>query len=252
MKLRWLLALGLAVVLAGPAFGQEAAPADTALASPPAAAIAAPAPPVNVRAVDKPNDHGHAVVLTWDLSADDGGGAGSVLGYEMYRWVPYLVDTLATIRTAAEAVRTQIAEGGGGLGHRRDSLREAYLETVDRLRAAYAGYPAGGEFRTWDGAVAPAGTRTFTHTGNKDEWDDAFVPDHTDFYYRVDAVTADPLVRASSAVVGPVQSAGQWFNTGKVAVLIAVLLFGALIVILVDRARRGADLYVRPLAGIEA
>jgi hypothetical protein len=57
---------------------EEQAMADTT--GPPA-----PAPPTNVRVVDRPNDDGHGVIVKWDMSADDGAGMDNVLGYEVYR-----------------------------------------------------------------------------------------------------------------------------------------------------------------------
>ncbi len=43
----------------------------------------------------------------------------------------------------------------------------------------------------------------------------------------------------------------NWFNTDKSATLIASLLFGLLVFIFVHLARRGKDLYIRPIAGID-
>jgi hypothetical protein len=65
-------------------------------------------------------------------------------------------------------------------------------------------------------------------------------------------VTADSTVRSVPVTVGPVQSAGEWIHTGKIPVLIFVLVFFVLTVTFVQIAKKGADLYVRPLAGIEA
>ncbi len=133
-----------------------------------------------------------------------------------------------------------------------DSLRDLYLRLMDRLPAAYEQYPENGEMRTWEGAVAPSGATRFRHAGTKDEWSDKYLPSNTDLYYRLDAVTADTDARASTPIVGPVQAQGEWFNDGRLPVLVAVLVFGFLIFYFVNRARAGADLYVRPLAGIEA
>lgn len=96
------------------------------------------------------------------------------------------------------------------------------------------------------------GEMFFANTGNKEPGSPDFIPDFTDFYYRVDAVTSDSTVRRSSVVVGPVQSSGQWFNSGRKPVLVAVLVFCLLTVLFVTRAKRGTDLFVRPLSGIEA
>jgi hypothetical protein len=43
------------------------------------------AAPTNVKVTDKPDDNGHGVIVSWDLSADDGGGQDIVVAYEIYR-----------------------------------------------------------------------------------------------------------------------------------------------------------------------
>ncbi len=42
----------------------------------------------------------------------------------------------------------------------------------------------------------------------------------------------------------------NWFDTEKLPMLIATLLFGALVFIMIGKARKGEDLYIRPIAGI--
>lgn len=98
----------------------------------------------------------------------------------------------------------------------------------------------------------PQGSEKYDNTGSKDPASPNFIPDLTDFYYRVDAITVDSAIRGESVVVGPVQSSGQWFNTGRKPVFVSVLVMIALVLYFVYRARRGDELYVRPLAGIEA
>lgn len=44
-----------------------------------------PVPPTNVIAKDIPNDKGGAISISWERSADDGGGAKNVTGYEILR-----------------------------------------------------------------------------------------------------------------------------------------------------------------------
>lgn len=96
-----------------------------------------------------------------------------------------------------------------------------------------------------------AGTDSLVNRGSRSSTAEDHIPDRVDFYYRVDAVTSDSL-RSASEVIGPVQSYGQWFNGGRTTVAIFVLLFMLLTVWFVNRARKGAELFVRPLAGIEA
>jgi hypothetical protein len=73
-----LAALLLIVAFAcGAVSAQEAMPDTT---GPPL-----PAPPTNVRVMDKPDDTGHGLIVMWDLSADDGAGLDNVVAYEVYR-----------------------------------------------------------------------------------------------------------------------------------------------------------------------
>ncbi len=105
----------------------------------------------------------------------------------------------------------------------------------------------------WDSInVAGSGDALYDHIGPRHEGDSGYFPDHTDMYYRVDVLTADPGVAVSSGVVGPVQSRGQWFNTARTVVFLFMIAFCGLVIWFVTHARRGKDLYVRPLAGIEA
>ncbi|MEE8576069.1 MAG: hypothetical protein V3T31_02330, partial [candidate division Zixibacteria bacterium] len=76
------------------------------------AAVQVPAPvPASVTALaaeDKPNDHGHAIDLSWQLSADDislEDGAQTVLQYEVFNWVPYYFDTLTYMREQFQLAR---------------------------------------------------------------------------------------------------------------------------------------------------
>jgi hypothetical protein len=212
-----------------------------------------PAPVSGLKAFDTDNDHGHAITVQWLLSPDDGAGKKSVISYEVFRWVPNLSYQLDTVRHQLEQVTAEMAsaeESTTEMEHRQDSLQARFDEMLGRIGGAYAGYPNAGSWR-YLGKV-PTGATAYSDVGGKDSEKDDFLPDYTDFRYRVEAVTADSALRASSAVVGPVQSSGQWFNTGRFAVFFAVLIFGSLTLFFVTKARRGADLYVRPLAGIEA
>lgn len=129
-------------------------------------------------------------------------------------------------------------------------LKDRFEAALGLLSAAHAAYPENGSWRSI-GKVA-SGVATYTNTGAKDESANDFYPDHTDLYYQVVALTADEAVASEPVVFGPVQSYGQWFHTGKIPVLIFVLVFFGLTVTFVEVAKKGVDLYVRPLAGIEA
>lgn len=201
MTLRRLLMVVAVVLVAAVAHGQtdtaltDTTAVDTTLAAS-ANQVAPPAPVTNLTAKDVPDDHGHAISLSWDLSADDGAGTSSVVAY--------------LIRHAKSP--------------------DGPFDSVGNV---------------------PAGQGSFSHTGAKERDSREYLPDHTDLYYRVDALTATGQ-STPSEVAGPVQSTGQWYNFGRTPVLIAVLIFGLLTLYFLSRAKRGADLYVRPLGGIEA
>jgi len=100
------------------------------------------------------------------------------------------------------------------------------------------------------GIVTSGGT-SYNDSGVKESDSPDYFPRDHDFYYKIVATTADGS-EAESEVFGPVRAVGQWFNARKWPVLIAVGLFTAFTLAFITLARRGKDLYVRPLAGIEA
>lgn len=100
--------------------------------------------------------------------------------------------------------------------------------------------------------LVPAGATSFENSSSIDSGGSGFISDNSAYYYRVNALTSDSTVFSSSETVGPVHSYGQWFNKGLFPVLYAVIIFTALTLIYVFAAKKGKELYVRPLAGIEA
>lgn len=79
------------------------------------------------------------------------------------------------------------------------------------------------------------------------------------FYYRVDAFLQyldsagnKQRVLSQSAVVGPVISSAQWFNTDRAICFVLVLFVSGSIVMFINKAKRGGTLYVRKIAGIDA
>lgn len=233
--------------------------ADTTADTTAAGTIAVPAPVTNLTAKDVDDDHGHAIRLTWTPSADDGAGAHSVTGYRVYRWYPYLMDSLvANQKEIKELQEFNPKDTVGPLAgltenqvrSRLRAARKRHSEILKGLPAAHAQYPEHGAWRSIGKAVP--GDSSYVNTGSKDRLSSDYLPDFTDMYYRVDALTKDTSVVSPSKVVGPVQASGQWFNGGRWPVLWAVIIFGILTVVFVQRARGGAELYVRPLGGIEA
>jgi hypothetical protein len=265
---------------------EDTVPADSVQVD----SIPPPAPVSNLTAQDGKNDHGHSIILQWELSVDDGAGQNSVLTYEIFRWVPFFMDTLQLIRGSLEQTEAYIAELKVFLPrakkrlkvHEKGELGEGFTDSVsfytdtiaagerllpgyqellnqlhtrrdlaiDMIPQAHKSYPEQGEWRKI--GTAFSGQVSFEDVGVKERESHDYMADYTDYYYRVDAVTVDPAIRSSSEIVGPVQSYGQMFNTGRIPVFIAVIVFGFLTLFFVTKAKKGAELYVRPLAGIEA
>jgi len=69
------------------------------------------------------------------------------------------------------------------------------------------------------------------------------------YYYRV--VATDGTVRASSEVAGPVVCSPQWFSRNRVNVMVAVIGFIAAIVYFVQAAKKGKELFIRRMAGLD-
>ncbi len=82
------------------------------------------------------------------------------------------------------------------------------------------------------------------------EYRDGDAPEGELVYYRVSA-TDDVGAESPSETSAPTQAVPQWFNKERINVLIAVFSFVAAIVYFVVSARRGKDLFIRRLAGLD-
>ncbi len=120
------------------------------------------------------------------------------------------------------------------------------------LFAAYVVYrrPAGGSDEEWmNVGVMPVGEGT--------QFVDGYDPDFPvnigeSYEYRVSALYLDETEVMGAPVVAQEVASGQWFHQGKVRVLVACLIFLGLIFYFFSRAKMGATMYLRPIAGIEA
>ncbi len=189
-----------------------------------------PAPVTDVKLYDKDNDHGHAVVVEWVISKNDSVGINTnpVLGYQIFR---------ARSKEGPFQLRGQAASGDTKYTDAGSKDRESLDYMPDHTDYFY---------------------KIRTNAVN-------YLPGHQDFYYKIASITDDPAVYNETAplkldesaytdspVYGPIQSYGQWFNTDRWMVLVFVIGFMAITVYMIGKARRGAKLFVRRLAGIEA
>ena len=74
--------------------------------------------------------------------------------------------------------------------------------------------------------------------------------DGREYTYRV-AALREPE-RASSAPSAPARSRPQWFDSGALVLLIGVIVFCAIILHFVNEARKGKQLFIRKISGLDA
>ena len=71
------------------------------------------------------------------------------------------------------------------------------------------------------------------------------------YYYIVQAIDATGNL-ANSEIVGPVKATGEWFHLGKKFIMAALILFSGIVIYYIYRSRRGKEMYVRRISGLEA
>ena len=80
---------------------------------------------------------------------------------------------------------------------------------------------------------------------------DTLLRNKKDYYYRVDVV-GKLGTRGSSNIAGPAIAKPQWFNTNRLAVLVFALIYGGLVILYIEFAKRDRGMFVRRIAGLDA
>lgn len=80
---------------------------------------------------------------------------------------------------------------------------------------------------------------------------DEEVENNKEYYYRVDVVGAFQ-VSASSEIAAPVIAKPQWFNRNRLAVLVFAAVYGILVILYIEFAKRTSGMFVRRIAGLDA
>jgi len=80
--------------------------------------------------------------------------------------------------------------------------------------------------------------------------DESKVENDVGYYYQV--VTKDVSSETPSTVFGPVQAKVQWFNLGRLNTLIVTAIYIALLLYFILRAKKGTNLFIRRIAGLDA
>lgn len=100
---------------------------------------------------------------------------------------------------------------------------------------------AGGEYVKVADVDAGREAYSFTDTG---------VEDGVQYYYKIRVKAAK--VATDTAPAGPVQAKVQWFNLGRLNMLVASILLSAFVLYYIGQARAGKELFIRRIAGLEA
>jgi len=181
------------------------------------AAVIGLAPPASVCAGDTPNDQGQSISLTWAAPSE------SVAGQIQ---PPF-----------------SSAESGGSPVESAGQVQP--LATPAESAGSFIGYLI---YRSTspDSGFAIIGNEPSART----EYMDSDVKDGTKYYYRVAAYGETDT--AESAVAGPAVSHAQWFNTSRLNILVMTIVICAIFMYYIQRARKGAKMYIRKIAGLDA
>ncbi len=87
--------------------------------------------------------------------------------------------------------------------------------------------------------------RTITYSDNS-----PLIQNGVIYKYRV--VTVDSAGNRSEARADGAMASGQWFHTGRVNMLVSIILISAFILYFIRKAQSGAEIYLRPVAGLKA
>lgn len=151
--------------------------------------------------------------------------------------VDSLAELLPPIRPATEV---QVSDFPNDEGHQL--VVRWKLSPDDKLLNDYIILRSkeGGEFQAV--AVIAPGTDSIV--------DDGGIANFTDYTYKVAAVRGEETIVSEPSAA--TQAAGQWFHIGRINVLVAMIFFFSLVTFFISQAKRGKNLFLRKIAGLEA
>ena len=212
----WLLGCTFAAAAPPPATGATnsapARPEDRAGVSA-APVVPAMRPPTAVTVADAPNDDGGRIVVRWSPSPDDARENAAFAGYLILR------------APVPEGPFAEVGRAPRGLGEFLDAegLRNGTRYWYRVRATGEAEVPAGGE-------AAAGATEGASASGVPSPVDDISV----------------------SGIAGPAVPKGQWFHLGRISMLVAVLVLSGFVLYYIEHARRGGNIFIRKIAGLEA
>jgi hypothetical protein len=74
--------------------------------------------------------------------------------------------------------------------------------------------------------------------------------DGVDYYYKIASLREEE--RTYSEASQPVMSSAQWIDRNKINIVVALIIFGGIILYFTYHARKGKELFIRKIAGLQA
>lgn len=129
-----------------------------------------------------------------------------------------------------------------------DSITLQWTPAANEFEAGVEGYSI---LRSTspDGPFEEVGTQTLGARSHRDSDARNIIPGKR-FYYQIVTRASDDRIAESEIVSA--KSEAQWFHMGRWVMLMITVLLSAAILFNIFRARRGTDLYVRRIAGLES
>ena len=93
-------------------------------------------------------------------------------------------------------------------------------------------------------ATLPAGQASY-------RYEDRAVKNGVRYFYKVVA-EASSSAFSESVVLGPVIPSAQWFNRSRINILLLLVITSVSVLFFIGRAKAGKQLYIRPIAGLQA
>ena len=173
-----------------------------------------PPPPAGFTARDIPNDNGSGIEIAWEIPPEDDPAASLITGYEIYR---------------AESIDGPYQLAGlsaPGTTYFKDAVKSNGQQESDE-----------GEHAKEPGL-------------SQEETGMSSVERNKPYYYKAASVSSGGL-KSYTEPVGPVKAKVQLFHSGKTPVMVLTLVFFLLVIYYIQAARRrGASMYIRPIAGM--
>ncbi len=181
--------------------------------------------PTNVRAEDDPEeaggDTGSRAILTFTPPTGEPPAGTELKGYRVYQ--ARGDGEFEGLLTPADASATEAGELTATVGQ-----LWTWYEYRFRIAALYGPPPAEGLEDNWHmvGQIIPEAEEG--------------------------KVAPYPVEEALSEASAPIKTVGDWYHEDRTGVLIGCILFCAVALWYISRARKGRDMYIRPIAGMQA